>query len=409
MSTVTASAPGPSRAPHPVIWTLLYLPFGALGGFVGVALTFLATRSGLSVTEGATLAAASLLSAWLKWLWAPIVDVTLTPKRWYVISTVASALGVLAMSMIPLSPETLPLLLAVIAIASLINSIVGMAIEAILAAVTLPTERGRVSAWFQAGNLGGAGLGGGIGLYLLERVSEPWHAGAIMGALFLACCGGLLFVPDVKPHVHEGGPLKAAVGVLGDLKGLFTARSSLLAAFLCFLPIGTGAASGALTQEGIAGLWGAGSDEVALLQGFLAAGVTALGCFIGGWLCDRFSPRMAYAGIGLLMAAVATGMALSPQVVEMYVFWNLSYSLVVGFAYAAFTAVVLEAIGTSSAATKYNLFASLSNFPIWWLGLVLGAVADRYGAQAMLFTEAGFGLLGVGVFAVTWKLAHRKA
>jgi hypothetical protein len=117
---------------------------------------------------------------------------------------------------------------------------------------------------------------------------------------------------------------------------------------------------------------------------------------------------VAYAGIGLLMAAVATGMALSPQVVEMYVFWNLSYSLVVGFAYAAFTAVVLEAIGTSSAATKYNLFASLSNFPIWWLGLVLGAVADRYGAQAMLFTEAGFGLVGVGVFALVWKLAHRK-
>jgi hypothetical protein len=29
---------GASRAPHPFVWTVLYLPFGALSGFVTVAL-----------------------------------------------------------------------------------------------------------------------------------------------------------------------------------------------------------------------------------------------------------------------------------------------------------------------------------------------------------------------------------
>src|SRR5882724_8913288 len=121
-----------SRSPHPFVWTVLYLPFGALGGFVSVALTFLATQHGLSISEGALLNGAQLLTQWLKWIWAPLVDISLSPKRWYVLSTALSALGVFAMSAVPLGPGTLGILLATIALASLINSIVGMSVEAII-------------------------------------------------------------------------------------------------------------------------------------------------------------------------------------------------------------------------------------------------------------------------------------
>src|SRR5678816_2658190 len=83
-------------------------------------------------------------------------------------------------------------------------------------------------------------------------------------------------------------------------------------------------------------------------------------------------PRTAYAVIGLGLAGIAIAMALFPATVPMYIIWSLIYSFGVGLAYAAFTAVVLNAIGEGSAATKYNVFASLANFPIWWLGLLLG-------------------------------------
>ena len=167
------SASAAHRPPHPAVYTLLYFPFGALGGFISVALTFLGTRHGLSITESAFSNGASLMMNWLKWLWAPLVDATLTPKQWYIISTVGSAIGVVAMASIPLSPSTLPLLLGVIAVASLVNTMVGMAIEAMMAAVTPQSEVGRVSAWFQAGNLGGAGVGGGLGLLSLQSLREP--------------------------------------------------------------------------------------------------------------------------------------------------------------------------------------------------------------------------------------------
>ncbi len=399
--------PAASRAPHPFVWTVLYLPFGALGGFVGVALTFLATQRGLSIAEGALLNGAQLFTQWLKWLWAPVVDVTLSPRRWYVMSTALSAIGVVAMAAIPLGPGTLTLLLAVIAVASLVNSVVGMSVEAMIARATPAEQIGRVSGWFQAGNLGGAGIGGGLGLWLATRLPEPWMSGATIGALFLLCCLALRFVPVAATRRAEAdvaGALGATRRVARDLVAMLKTKGGLLAAMLCVLPIATGAAQGPLTQAKVAAAWGAGAAEVALVQGFISGLVTAAGCFLGGYLCQRVRPRTAYAGIGLALAAVAAAMGACPATVSMYVGWNLSYAFTVGLAYAAFTALVLDAMGAGSAATKYNVFASLSNFPLWWLGLLLGVAAQRWGPRVMLFTEAAFGVAGVGLFALGARL-----
>jgi PAT family beta-lactamase induction signal transducer AmpG len=389
------------KAPHPFVWTVLYLPFGALSGFVTVALTFLATKHGLSISEGALLNGANMATQWLKWLWAPIVDVTLTPRKWYVLSTAASAVGVLGMSMVPLGPDTLGLLLAVIASASLINSAVGMAVEALIASSTPPDQIGRVSAWFQAGNLGGTGLGGALGLFLMIHLPKPWMGGAIMGILFMLCCFALRFTPKHESlHVHMTS-LQAVKGVVRDLGKMLRTKGGLLAAILCVLPVGTGAAQTVLTQAEVAGYWGAGAKEVELLQGLTVGAVTAIGCFAGGWLCQRIVPRNAYVLIGIGLALVATGMAISPATVTMYVIWNIAYAFGVGLSYAAFSAVVLSAMGVGSGATKYNVYASLSNFPLWWLGLALGFAAQRWGARRMLLAEAGFGVLGVAIFAIS--------
>lgn len=396
----TEAAPGTQRLPHPVVWFVLILPFGALGGFIGVGLTFMATQHGLTVTEGAFLGAAQLVTQWLKWIWAPVVDITLTPARWHVGSTTLSSLAVLVMALIPLSPATLPAMLVVIGIAGLVNSVVGMAVEAMIAATTPPAQIGRVSAWLQAGNLGGTGFGGGLGLFLLEHLPAPWMAGAVVAALMLACCLALPFAP--KPPVRTDHPSpRAAVGwVMRELWTMLRTHGGLLAALLLVLPIGTGAAAGVLTQAEVARHWGAGVTEVALLQGVLSGVITAVGCFAGGWISHRWPPRQAYAGIGVALAAIASAMALAPATVTTYVVGSMVYNFGVGVAYAAFTAVVLDAIGAGAGATKYSMFASLSNFPIWWLGLLLGWIADHQGAAAMLHAEAALGVAAVVVFAL---------
>lgn len=404
------SASKTHNIPHPVVWTILYLPFGALFGFGSVALTNVASQRGVPVDEATAIIASGLLVNWLKWLWAPVVDITLSPRLWYVIATVLSGVGVFAMSAVPLDREHLPILIAVIASANIVNSIVGMAVEAIIAGSVPTSEAGRVGAWFQAGNLGGAGLGGGLGLFLLTHLPSPWMSGAIMAVLFFSCCLALAFTPRVTSH-HKGKSLWMAIlGVLRDLWTMLQTKGGLEAAILCALPVGTGAAQGLLAQDQIAQYWSAGSNQVALTQGVLSGVVTAVGCFIGGFLCRRFHPRVAYAGIGIVLAVIAVGMGIAPHGPIAYVVWSMIYALGVGLAYAAFTAVVLDAMGPGSGATKYNMFASLSNFPIWWLSILLGKVAkygaDR-GAPSMLFAEAAIGVGGVLVFAVAVKAVQK--
>ena len=386
------------QVPHPSLWMILYLPFGALGGYVAVALTFMATKSGLSISEASLLIASQMLINWLKWLWAPAVDMSLSPKRWYLISTVLSSVGVFAMSVVPLKESTLPLLLVIVASANLINSVVGMSVESMITSLTPKDQVGRVSSWFQAGNLGGAGLGGALGLYLLEHVSQPWVSGAVMGVVFLLCCFALLPLPQLPIHKSEGSPLAAVKKVGRDFWVSLKAPLGMLTAFLCILPVSTGAAQGTLAQSAVAAFWKAGAGEVELVQGLLSGLITAAGCFAGGWVCNRINSRIAYALFGIFLALIAIGMAVSPATTVMYIAWNIVYAFGVGLSYAAFTAMVLIAIDKGTAATGYNVYASLSNFPIWWMGLLLGFVAEKTNPRTMLWTEAVLGLIGVVAF-----------
>jgi hypothetical protein len=232
--------------------------------------------------------------------------------------------------------------------------------------------------------------------------------GAIMGGLFVACGLALRFTPEVEARAMRSGARAEVTQVVRSLWAVLKTRGGLLSAVLCVLPVGTGAAQVVLTQAKVAAVWGAGADQVALVQGLLSGVVTTVGCFAGGWLCQRLQPRTAYASVGLALAAVAVGMGVAPATVANYVVWNFVYAFTVGLAYAAFSALVLDAMGQGSAATKYNVFASLSNFPLWWLGLLLGVAAERWGARRMLFTEAAIGIAGIVVFGVTARLTSGR-
>jgi hypothetical protein len=85
------------------------------------------------------------------------------------------------------------------------------------------------------------------------------------------------------------------------------------------------------------------------------------------------------------------------------------YAFVTGLTYAGFSAFVLEAMGKGAAATKYSVFASLSNTPIWYMTLVDGAAHTRWGPAGMLFAEATLCFVGLALFLVVQALAARSA
>src|SRR5689334_12384410 len=310
------------------------------------------------------------------------------------------------MGTIPPRGENLGLLSASMFVASAASTFLAMSVESLMAYGTPDAQRGRAGGWFQAGNLGGQGLGGGAGLWLAQHLGEPWLPAAVLAVVSLACCAALAFVPEPPPTPRGETVAHSVRGVLRDLWSVARSRGGFLALLVCFLPIGTGAAANLLAA--IADDWHASANTVALVTGALGGLASAIGCFIGGYLCDRMDRKTAYWVFGLAQALCAVAMAIPPRTESVYIAFVMLYWLLNGFTYAAFSAVVLEAIGQGAAATKYSLFESLSNMPIGYMTAVDGWAAARWGGSGMLYVEAAIGVVAVVFFAGVAALAGRS-
>ncbi len=225
-------------------------------------------------------------------------------------------------------------------------------------------------------------------------------SGASLGILFLLGSVALFFVPEVKAELRAVSLPRAMVAVAAELWQMIRTRAGMLCALLCLLPMNSGTATGVLSQAKVAAKWGANEDTVALVNGALNGLISALGCIVAGEICARFSSRKVYAVVALILAGVSVAMALAPFTRTNYITFNLIYVFVVGLSYTAFTGFVLDAIGKGAAATKYNAFASLSNAPITYMGLILAWAQTQWGEKGMLLTDAGAGVVGLIVLGV---------
>jgi len=125
---------------------------------------------------------------------------------------------------------------------------------------------------------------------------------------------------------------------------------------------------------------------------------------------DLFTLR--HFAIRILMSVCALLMAWAPHTLTIYYVFVLGYGFVGGLCFASFTAVTLETIGTDAAATKYSIFASLSNTPIAYMGILNSYFFDKAGGNAGLYSDAAMGVVGVQMFllvAVVSKAIHRRA
>ncbi len=390
--------------PHPIVYLVLILPFGALSGYLTVALAYTLSQAGVSTAQVGALVALSLVPQTWKFLWAPIVDATLTRKGWYVIGAGLSALGVLAMGALSSDAARLYAFDAVVFLSSLASTFLGMSVES-LTTHTSGERKGQAGGWLQAGNLGGNGLGGGAALWLAQSVHEPWIVGAALGATFLLCCVALLFISEpAGAGAHHGESIaRKLVEVVRDLWGVLRARSGYLALLVVFLPLSTSAASNLFSA--VASNWHASARTVALVNGALGGVVSAVGCLAGSYFCDRFERKSVYIAYGLLQALCAVAMATGPRTQAAYAIFTMLYAFITGLTYTAFSAVTLEAIGLGAAATKYNVFASLSNMPIAYMTVVEGWANVRWGSGGFLYVEAAVAVAAMLVFggAVAWS------
>jgi MFS transporter, PAT family, beta-lactamase induction signal transducer AmpG len=382
-------------APHPWLFAVLYFPYGLTIGFPAIALGFLGRRAGLPTSAIAAVVGMSFLAAGWKFLWAPVGDYTLTRKRWYLLAVVLISAGLIALTVVPLSTRNLPLLSALVLLTSVSGTFLAFATEGLMVHNSSPATRGRAGGWFQSGNQFGQTAGGGVGLWLMSHVQQPWMAGAAL-ALIIACCAiALAWLEEPPRHLHDA-PLWARAGdAWRNLRGVLRSRVGRIGLLLAILPIGTGAAAylfGSLAPE-----WNAAADTVSLVLGAGGGVAIVAGCFAGGRLADRVSKPNAYAlscGAGLV---TCIGIALSPRTPIAFAATTLLYTFTLGMVAASFTALVLALVGHSAPATKINLFFAINS--LFSIGVLRanGWAHDHWGTNGMLYTEA---LLGVGALIV---------
>ena len=385
---------------RPFLFFFLDLPSGISSGFASITLPFVLTQAGFSVAAASAVVALGVSANLWRFLWGPVADLTLTARRWYLIGLITTAATLFLLSVIPLRTSSSGLIYAVVFISQVASTLVMLPLGGMMAHTVAEEAKGRAAGWYQAGNLGGNGIGGGAGVWLAAHYSKE-IAGAALAISMLACALALLFVADVRIVTTE--TLRQRMLLLWrDLVAIVTAAIPLLVTILVCSPIGAGAMNN--VWAAVAPDWHASADMVALVTGVLNGVVAAVGCVVGGWIADRVGFWWTYFTSGIAIAAVAIIMAIAARTPASFSVGVLFYAFTNGVAYAAFSALVLLAIGKGAASTKYAALCSLGNLPVVYMTALDGWVHDRYGTAWMLHFD---GLAGVVCIAFAMLALHR--
>jgi MFS transporter, PAT family, beta-lactamase induction signal transducer AmpG len=392
-------------AAHPAVFLILNLPFGLTTGYIIAVLPLQLTTSGISVAAAASLVAFAISPKVWKFLWAPLVDLTLSFKRWYVIGAAMAAAMLIACGFVPPSRGLLWLLAACAFLAEVGTGFLTTAVAGVMAEAVPDAQKGRTAGWYQLGGKLGRGFSAGAGIWLLTHEHSSSTAAIVLGAMCLIPISALLLVGE-PARVGATASFKARLRQFGrDFSSLFTDRRGLFVVILVLTPIGISGVSN--FWSGVASEWSVSSNVIALMTGPMEAVASVVGCLFAGWLADQFDRRLVYLGCGGLLAVVAVLLSEAPRLPLSFIAGTFTVSLLLAMGDAAFTALILSVIGIRSAASKYALLGALGNVPDIYMTSISGVVHDAWGTARMLQLEAGLSVLCV-VAAGGWIFLFQR-
>src|SRR5262245_11153445 len=118
---------------HPSVFLLLNLPFGITGGYITVVVPYVVKRAGLPVLTAASIDAIGLGPKAGKLFWAPLADVGLTLKKWYIIGAATAGGMLLLQGLVPLTRATVPFVTAALFAAELGSSLIAPSLGGLMA------------------------------------------------------------------------------------------------------------------------------------------------------------------------------------------------------------------------------------------------------------------------------------
>jgi MFS family permease len=382
----------------------LIMPMGISQGFVTVALPFLLTKNGFPVALTAGIVAVGLSANLWRFAWGPVIDMSLSLRKWFCIGLVGSTALLLLLCFIPFTVEGAGLLTLIVFISQVAATLTLLPINGFMAKSVKENRKGEASGWYQAGSLAGTGFGGGFGLWLATHFSLAL-AGIVLSVISVLFALVIFLIRDISYHKQK--TILNEIAIMGkDIFSLIKVPVALFVIILFMMPIGTGAMAN--LWSAIANDWKTGADTVVLVTGLLSGGVGALGCVAGGFIADRWGVWIAYLGSGVICALVTILMAALPYQPAVYIAGVLVYAFTTGLVYAAFTATIFFVIGKRHVATKFSLLASLGNLPVVYMTAFDGWMHDKYNSRYMLSAEAIVGILFVTIFFLILQQMRKK-
>jgi MFS transporter, PAT family, beta-lactamase induction signal transducer AmpG len=383
----------------PWLFGILAIPIGLSNAIIVILMPYVLRRQGVPVDRIAEIVAlASIPNVWY-FLYSPVVDLGLRRRSWILISATSAAL--FAALAVLSSTGSLAILTALLFTSGMVGSLISSANGALLSFLD-PSVRGHASGWYQAGNLGGGAIGGGMAIWLADRLSLPGLAFGVIVLIVLPATAALLIR---EPSPHRRAVIPVFRDLFGDLRELLWSRRTLVGMVFFLSPVGSAAVAN--LASGLGPDYHAPSSEVMWISGIAGGLLSALGSLIGGFVCDHMNRWQAYALSGGLAALFASYLGFAPHTAWTYALGYSGYSIAAGFAYAVFTALVLEVMGRRhhAAGTAYSLFVATGNFPILYMTWLDG-VGYKHGAvRGLMLVDA----LANGIGALVLLLVAHSA
>jgi PAT family beta-lactamase induction signal transducer AmpG len=383
--------------PRPWLFGLLILPLGIYVGFIWTALPLLLSQAGLAIGQIARINAILQVPPILMFLWTPVVDVKLRRRTWLVLGALATAL--LFWLACQIGTAHVRLLTAFLFFAGVVVALVPAGCGGLMATMLSPSGQAKASAWNQAGNWGGVGLGGALILWLVAQFSLP--AASLTAAALVALPAFLAFTITEPPPAVSFWFRGRFAQFRKEALALFRSPRRRWSVLLLLAPGSTCAAQTLLPA--LASHYGVGATGVLWTNGVAGGIVLALGSLSGVLIPADWDRRFTYAGAGLTNAFAAIWL-LAGNRPFVYLWGTLLYLLTAGLCNARFIALVLDIIGPDDqdTSTWYSALVAASNIPIASMTWLEGQSYTKFGTHGLLWTDGAVNFLVFTIVALAF-------
>jgi hypothetical protein len=365
-------------------------------GVIGLALGSSLVKAGVAVQQVAMIIAASNLAFTLEFVWAPLVDSSLTRRNWYAAGAGSMCVCLAWLLIAPWNAATVPLMATLAFASSSGAAAAAVAVKGIMA-YDVPAQRlGSASGFYAAGGTFAKAVGGAGTLWLLSHLSSRIPAASTNIAVAVLAGTAIVLVAPVRPQSVPGFPARLG-NALKELWALLRTRDGVMIAVLCVIPFGSGTEAGligAISHE-----WAVSPDQLASFS-VIGAATGIAGAIFSGWLSVRIGTWSTYLVMGWSMIAVMLVFAVAPRTANYFLGLELIYRTLASGGTVALLGMIMTAVGKGAASTKAAGLWSLANLALVMPTFVEGLVHDRVGTRAMLLADAGLGVAGFGVLLV---------